>query len=457
MTKIVISSKEAPIIREVDVLVVGGGPAGIGAAISASYDGSRVLILEKNGFLGGNITKAYVETCNYFMKDTGFEVSGVFAKMEQGYKEIFGRGDDIRPDSPHRFSSEYLKIFLDKFMAEHNVEVFFHSFVNEVVVENDKITAVIIQTKQGPQAIIAKTIIDCSGDADVAFAAGVEFAIGRDKDNLCQPGTVNFRLAGANAARLLEDGQDKLKEVGRKFREDYRAGTTKLRCLRQDIPFGRLTPGGQITYVNYPCSYKINPTSIEGLTQGETECREYIHEVVGYMRDNMFGMENIELASIAPEIGFRDSRRIKGKYVLTIEDTTTFKEFDDVIAVYPPFYDMLSPDGNMQGDGRLAGGGYKGHIYEAIKGDRAFEIPYRALVPEGIKNLLVAGRSISCDHVAQSGIRAISACTMTGEAAGAAAAMASKNAVGVGDICIRTLQEKLRTQGIAIPKREGSL
>lgn len=453
MNKISISSKEAKIIREVDVLVVGGGPAGIGAAISASYDGSSVLLLEKNGFLGGNITKSYVETCNYFMKGTSFEVSGVFAKMESEYKKVYGRGHDIRPDSPHRYSSEYLRIFLDQFMKEHNVDVLFHSFVNEVVIEDDLITAVIVQTKQGPQAVLAKVIVDCTGDGDVAFAAGAEFEQGRDTDHLCQPGTVNFRIAGVNAALLMNDGKDVLKEVGAKFYSDYRAGKTGLSCKRQDIPFGRLTPGGQVTYINYPCSYEIDPTDIEGLSQGETECRVYIQEILDYMRANMLGMEDVELSSIAPEIGFRDSRRIKGKYRLTIEDTTTYREFDDCIAVYPPFYDMLSPDANMGGDGKLEGAGYKGHIFEPIKGEKPFEIPYGALIPDTLTNLLVAGRCISCDHVAQSGIRAISACTMTGEAAGAAAAMASKSRIPVDQIDIRVLQDKLREQGIAIPKR----
>lgn len=450
MKQINISSKEAKVIREVDVLVVGGGPAGIGAAVSAAYDGSRVLLLEKNGFLGGNITKSYVETCNYFMKGTPFESCGVYAKMEAGYKEVYGRSHDIRPNAPHRFSSEYLKIFLDGFMAEHKVAVLFHSFVNEVVMEDGNIKAVIIQTKQGPQAVLAKMIVDCTGDGDVAFAAGAAFDQGREKDQLCQPGTLSFRIAGVNAALLMEDGQDKLQEIGAKYKSEYRRGKTGLNCKRQDLPFGRLTSGGQITYVNYPCAYGIDPTDIAGLSKGEMECRGYISEMLQYMRQNMPGLEYAELSSIATEIGFRDSRRIQGKYHLTIEDMKSSRHFADCIAVYPQFYDMLSPDANMDGDGSLDGAGYEGHIYVPIEGDKSFEIPYRALVPEGIGNLLVAGRCISCDHVAQSGVRAISACMQTGEAAGAAAAMASGAGAAAEEINTAALQDRLKGQGVKL-------
>ena len=453
MKRINLSPRVANVIHEVDILVVGGGPAGIGAAISSSYGGAKVLLLEKNGFLGGNITKSYVETCNYFMKDTPFQSCGVYAKMETQYKERYGRSDDLRPDSPHRFSSEYLKIFLDTFMKDHNVNVLFHSFVNEVVMNGPIIESIIIQTKQGPQAIIAKQIIDCTGDGDVAFAAGAPFEIGRDKDHLTQPGTLSFRIAGVNSAKLLEDGKDKLKEIGLKYKEEYRAGKTGLSCKRQDLPFGRLTAGSQVTYVNYPCAYGFDPTDIQGLSRGEQECRTYIDEMIHYMRGNMEGMERVELASIATEICFRDSRRIKGKYHLSINDMTEGRAFDDVIGVYPQFYDMLSPDAYMDGDGSLAGGGYNGHIYVPIEGDKSFEIPYGSLVPQGIENLLVAGRCISSDHVAQSGIRAISACMLTGEAAGAAAAIALADQVAPASVAIGKLQKTLFEQGVTLPER----
>ena len=446
--ELTIKERKAKVIKEVDVLVVGGGPAGIGAAVSAAANGKKVLLLEKRGFLGGNITGSYVETCNYFLKGTPFDSCGVYKKLETGYREKYGQSHDIRPNSPHRFSSEYLKIYLDEFMKNAGVEVFFHSFVNEVILDGNKISAVVIQTKQGPEAVKAKMIIDCTGDGDVAFSAGVPFEQGRDTDNLCQPGTLSFRVAGIDSELLTENGEDKLQEIGRVYKEDYRAGKTGLSCKRQDLPFGRLTSGGQITYVNYPCAYKIDPTDIEDLSRGERECRIYISEMLEYMRENFEGMKGAELSSIATEVGFRDSRRIKGKYKLKIEDMESDRKFDDVIAVYPRFYDMLAPDAEMDGDGSVEGAGYKGHIYIPVEGSRSFQIPYASLVADKIDNLLLGGRCISCDHVAQSGIRAISACMQTGEAAGAAACLAVDNDCVAGNVDVSKLQKILVAQGV---------
>jgi hypothetical protein len=173
------------------------------------------------------------------------------------------------------------------------------------------------------------------------------------------------------------------------------------------------------------------------------ECRGYIMEICDYMRENFEGFEHIELASIAPEIGFRDSRRIHGEYRLTIEDVVSEKRFDDVIARFPQFYDMLYPDANMNA-GSVAGAGYDGYI--CVRDDGEFEIPYRSLLPVGVDNLLVAGRCISADHVAESGVRAIMACMYTGQAAGTAAAMDKPPK----ETDVVALQEILRKQNMNI-------
>ena len=448
--KIELKPKTVEVIRTVDILVVGGGPAGIGAAVSAAKSGMNVLLLEKRGFLGGNITSSFVENCNYFFKGSSLVPCGVWSEMENGYRAEYGAGHDIRPDS-RRFSSEYMKIYLDRFIAKHKIEVLFHSFVNDVVVRENKIDAVLIQTKKGAVAVKAKIVIDSTGDGDVAFAAGVPFDQGRDKDGLCQPGTLSFRVTGVNAALLMEGGIDKLNVIGKKYREDYRAGKTGLTCKRQDLPFGRLTAGGQVSYLNYPCEYGIDSTDIRDLTKGEMNCRSYIDEMMAYIRKNFEGFEYAELAAIGTEICFRDSRRIRGQYRLTLEDMEGDRQFDDVIAVYPRFYDMLAPDANMDGDGQVKGRGYEGHIYVPVKDDLKFQIPYGSLVPEKIENLLVSGRCISADHVAQSGIRAISACMLTGEAAGAAAGIAVKANQMPPQVDVRLLQGTLKAQGVVLP------
>ncbi len=451
--KYTIKEKTVEVRQEVDILVVGGGPAGIGAATSAARSGKKVMLLEKRGFLGGNITGAYVETCNHFLHGTNFESDGIYREIEDKYKERFGKSHDIRPNSPHRFSSEYLKIFLDDFMRNEGVEVKFHSFVNDVIIEDNKIECVIIQSKQGPLAIKAKVIIDSTGDGDVAFSSGIPYEQGRDTDGLCQPGTVNFRLAGVDVDKVIVGDRDKLKEIGAQFNKDYRAGKTGLTCKRQDLPFGRLTPAGELSYVNYPCAYKIDPTDIDGLTQGEQECRQYIMEFYDYAKNNFEGFENIEIASIAPEIGFRESRRIEGLYRLTKEDIEAQTIFHDAIATYPRIYDLLSPNGSMEGDGKLEGGGHKGYVYEPITDDRFYTIPYRSLLPINIDNLIVAGRCISADQLAESSIRGISACMLTGQAAGAAAGLSCKYEKSPKEINVEELQGILRSQGVKLAEK----
>jgi len=454
--KVLITPKEVEVREQVDVLVVGGGPAGIGAAVSAARTGARVLLLEKRAFLGGNITSAYVETCNWFLNNTLFPARSLYKEIEDGYKAEYGRGHEIRDHAPFRFNGEYLKIFLDELMTKENVKVLFYSFVNDVVIENNRIKAVIIQTKKGPMAVSAHVVIDATGDGDVAFAAGVPFKQGRDKDGYCQPGTLNLRLAGVDP-KFFREGpaeQDKLKAIDKKFQQDYDAGKILLDCKRRELIMGRLTSGGVIGSLNYPCSYMIDPTSNVDLTKGEMECRQYIKQIIHWMRVNLGGFEKLELVSIAPELGFRDSRRIEGKYTLTTEDIESDRSFDDTICVFPRIYDMLAPDGNMGGNGALEGEGYKGHILVLLEPDstRSYNIPYRTMLPVNVDNLLISGRCISSTHVAQSSVRAIYACMLTGQAAGTAAALSIRDNCVPEKVNIRKLQDHLVKQEIEIPK-----
>lgn len=447
--------REIPLLKMCDVLVIGGGPAGLGAAVSAAREGMDVILLEKRAFLGGNITASYVENCNYFLRNTPFKAEGLYAEIERRCYEEYGN-DNARSYNQKAFSSEYLKLFLDKLVQEEGITVLFHALVNEVIMEGSSILGVIVQTKQGPQAIQARQYIDTTGDADVAYASGVGYDQGREGDHLCQPGTVSLRLSGADTRKLLENGRDGLSEIGRQFKAAYRAGETALACKRQDLPFGRLTHGGLISYVNYSCAYGLDPTDIQDLSKGEMECRTYVYDIYHYLKRTYDELKNIEIASIAPEIGFRDSRRIHGCYKLTIEDMESNRHFDDVIAVFPRFYDMLAPDAYMDGNGSVEGKGFAGHIYEHVVDERTFEIPYASLIPLGVDNLLVAGRCISADHVAESGVRAISLCMMTGQGAGVGAALAVKGACEPKDVCIAELQDRLRSLGLNIPSKEGA-
>ena len=182
--KVVRKEQTLEVWKHVQILVAGGGPAGIGAAVTAARQGKEVLLLEKRAYLGGNITACYVENCNYFLKETGFRSEGIYGEIEKKCYEKYGN-DNRRERNKTCFSSEYLKVFLDEFVQEAGVKILFHSFVNEVILKDDKIEAVLIQTKKGPVAVTADVFIDTTGDGDVAYAAGVPYEQGREKDGIC--------------------------------------------------------------------------------------------------------------------------------------------------------------------------------------------------------------------------------------------------------------------------------
>jgi hypothetical protein len=193
----------------------------------------------------------------------------------------------------------------------------------------------------------------------------------------------------------------------------------------------------------------VDPTSFTDLTRGEIECRRYILELMDYMKKNFPGFEKIELTSISTELGFRDSRRIHGDYKLTLNDVLSGRHFDDRIAIYPQFYDMLSPDANMN-EVPPRDMGYNGYICSRPKDGQLFEIPYRCLLPLEMENLWVVGRCISADHVAESGVRAISACMYTGQAAGTAAGLVLKKRLSPRTVDVKELQATLREQNYDI-------
>jgi hypothetical protein len=452
MSIVTIPAQTAEVVYKADVVVVGGGPAGIGASVAAARQGANVMLLEKRGFLGGNITSAYVETCNHFFIYNGFESYGIYKDIEDKYKEKFGDSHNLRKP-PFRFSSEYFKIFIDEYVTNAGVKILLHSTVRDVIIEDDKIKYVIVQTKEQPVAVECGMVIDATGDGDIAYRAGVPFEMGRPQDGLCMGGTTNFRVAGVNTERILQYEND-LSTVGEMYRQAVRRGETKeVENPREYPPMGRLTPGGQVTYINYADVHNINPLKIEDLTKAEIKARRITLQMYNYLKNHYEGFENSELSAIAPEMGFRDSRRIQGLYKLTKEDIEADKSFEDGIAVFPRFYDYFSQDGKQDGDGTWElGRPIPPWIFQPSYDKRCYEIPYRCLVPGKTENLLVSGRCISADNLAESSIRAIFACMQTGEAAGTAAAIAIKEGVTPKGVNIAKLRETLKSNGVVIEK-----
>ena len=314
--------------------------------------------------------------------------------------------------------------------------------------EGDELKGVIIESKAGREVMLAKTIIDCSGDADVAYRAGVPCEYGNEQGGV-QPPTLMFCLGGVDTEKLrtsvaeeprtyLTDfipaeyfGQNNqfvlvgMRNLVKKAQEDGLTLTTERTILITGLRKGEV-------WVNMTRVNGVNGTDPGSLSHGEIEGRNQIHDIQEYLIKYVPGFENAYFLKTAPFLGIRETRRIEGQYTMTREDIMSCRHFDDAIAVASYPLDIHHPQGG-------------GCTLEWC-GD-CYDIPYRSLIPQQVKNLIVAGRCISTTHEAMSAIRVMAPCMAMGEAAGRAAKMAIREGVQPADIDVKKLQEELREKG----------
>ena len=429
-------SKEIPVVREVDVLVVGGGPAGIGAALSAARLGARTLVIEQYNCLGGVGTAGgHHELTMYNSWNSDERVLGgiPFELRERIIAE--GKGN-IDLGSDLFYDGEAMKLLLDKMMKEAGVEILFYSLFSQAIMDGNSVIGAVIQNKSGRQAILAQHAIDCTGDGDVAASAGCAFWQGRDSDGLSQPVTLMFNMGNVDWPTVKKWWTDwDMKPVWKKAQDDgiMEPFQEKIMGLihtpsQPDIVGINMT---HITHIDTTNGFDLSNATIEGRRQS--------HHLASVFNKVVPGMENARLISTAPAIGTRESRRIKGDIVLTEKDLQDHREWEDVICYGSFFIDIHNPSGP---------GMSEEHYYPAI-GFR-YQIPYRTMLPVDVDNLLVAGRCISTTHVALGSTRVMLTCMALGEAAGAAAALAGRAAMTVRLLPVGILQTQLKIQGVII-------
>jgi len=442
--------RNVPIRAEADVLVVGGGPAGIIVALAAAEDGLKVTLVEKYGFVGGNL--AIGLPVLGFLSQKGVPIiAGLPQKFIDRLKSI-GAASEHQPCPLHVsltiIDPEAAKTVALEMLFELAVEVMFHSQCVGVVMDENRCRGILIENQAGREAIIAKVIIDCTGDGDVAFRAGVPCEKGNEHGGM-QPPTLMFCMAGVNTESLrssLCNEPDRYQTdvippdyFGRNRRfivVGLRQLIRQARDAGLSIPTERtiLITGlreGEV-WVNMTRVKGVDGTNPCSLTEGEIQAREQIKYIVRYLIGYVPGFENSFLAKTAPFLGIRETRRIIGQYVMTREDILSCRRFDDAIAVASYPVDLHSPDDN--------------DCTMEWCGD-CYDIPYRSLVPRNIENLLVAGRCISTTHEAMAAIRVMSTCMAMGEAAGRAAGIAVRQGVSPSAIDVCELRENLRTRG----------
>lgn len=393
--------QRVPVANDVDVLVAGGGPAGIAAGIAAAREGAKTLVVERYGYLGGMITGAHV----VYILGVGDGMRPKARGITLDIRERLEPLDAIR--NPNRCGDyavdpEVFKWQAVEMLEELGAEVLLHTLACDPIIENTCVHGIFTESKSGRRAIRAKVVIDCTADADVAFRAGCK------SDNDTHDVTLGVIVDGVDPEKVAAFE----KESPERFREVA-------------VEAGKLNGG---TMPNSPRFLKgVDVTDAEAISRAETQLRRDYFRSLHYLRTHMPGWENACIKETLPQLGIRQSRRIRGEYTLTDDDLRSSRHFEDSIARLGSY--LL---------------GYK--LYDPPRLD--YDIPFRCLVPKNIDGLLVAGRCISSDYLADNSLRLIVPCLATGQAAGVAAALAARQDCHPRHVAVDEVRESLLKQGV---------
>ncbi|MFD0673057.1 FAD-dependent oxidoreductase [Cohnella sp. GCM10027633] len=427
-----------------DVVVVGGGPTGIAAAIAAARSGADVLLIEQRGYMGGMGTAALVPAfCPYtdgekpVIRGIGLDLlDKMKAAAGPKFEEAYGAQLDWVP-----IDVETLKRVYDEVVLASGARVLFHTFADQVLLDGDRIAGLVVSNKSGRSVIQAKLYIDATGDGDLAALAGVPFQSGGDGGEL-QPGTMCYLVTGADKGRFLRY----LEETG----QPAHLEPTVIRAQQNgDLPEGRKRISGiswvtdSVAGFNFGHVFGVDGTNAEQLTSAAIEGRKLIQTQIRFLRQYVPGFENIHLVHSGDQIGIRETRRIQGDYTLTVEDFLSARSFEDDIARNSYFIDI-----------HLANAATTMTVKHLPPG-QSHGVPYRCMLPQGKSNLIVAGRSVSSDRPVQGSLRVMPNCFAMGEAAGVASAMASASGTGFRDVPIAALQRELIAQGAYLGDNPG--
>lgn len=456
--------RKASLAAHTDVLVVGGGPAGIGAAIGAAQASANVVLVERFGFLGGNATAALVmplmsfHTQHHIIEkagktdfilptDHGPGDPVIAGALSQLLEHLVRAGGAIPPSLQTGyvvpFDPELFKIVAMDLMDEHHVKMLFHAFASSIFYEKNK-KGVVLETKSGPLVITADVIIDCTGDGDIAASAGAKYEIGREDDNLVQPMTLMFRIVEFQRKAFnayVEEHPDQWRGVHGLWDLIKKAAEKgELDLPREDILFFD-TPHRQELSVNSTRITKVLGTDVWDLSYAEWEGRRQVKQISAFLKRYVPGFENAYVAQTGVTAGVRETRRIIGDYRLTAEDVLSARKFDDVIARCSYPIDVHNPTG-------------KGTILKRLPPGEAYDIPLRCLLPQDIDDIIVAGRCISGTHEAHSSYRVMPTSMAMGQAAGVCAAIAAKNDMAPRKVDVEDVQHELIRQGAILGNKK---
>ncbi|HTV31691.1 MAG TPA: FAD-dependent oxidoreductase [Methylocella sp.] len=442
-------SRLTPVLAETDVLVVGSGPGGLAAAISAARAGVATMIVERYGCLGGNLTHVGVEGIAWYRHEKTVDVEGIGIEFEHRAKTFGGASPEPQSLS-HAINAEMFKVIADDWVQEAGVEVLLHALAVGVLRDGEELKGILIESKSGRQAILAKRIIDATGDADIAALCGVPHRKTPKEEMLSV--TVMFSCSGVDRARFLDyvrANPQRYKDWGKNWEMKTSGKEDGLFSPYLEEPFDKarekgiipaglksiggtwsaISAQGEATYLNMVHMLEYDGTDVRDLTRAEKEGRRQAMLAIKALQAFAPGFEQAALRNFGMTVGIRDTRKIIGRANLTEQDVRGEARFEDAIGIFPEFID-----------------GYGALVLPTT--GRYFHVPYGALVPQGVDNLLIAGRSIAGDKISHAAVRNMMCCTVSGQGAGIAAAVSLKNKVSTAHVAMADVRAELKRQAV---------
>jgi flavin-dependent dehydrogenase len=424
--------REIEVRHNVDVLVVGGGPAGIAAALTAARQGKKVFLAEAHSCLGGMGTAGMVPAFMLFSDGVNFLAAGVGEEVLNKMHEYGGKIEGWNLS----IKAEALKRVYDDLLLDAGVDFALHTQMVALDAADGKVNYVVFAAKSGMFAVKAKIYIDGTGDGDLAAWAGAKYEKG-DADGRMMAGTLCSLWANIDWDRVQKPDTRRIEDA---FKD--KVFTYEDRHLPGMWRVGNTLGGGNIGH-----TFGVDSTDEVSLTKALIWGRKSLVEYEKYYKEYLDGYENMELVATGSLLGIRESRRIIGDYVMVLDDFLNRADFDDEIGRYAYPVDIHASDPSKESFSKFE----KEHKSYRYKKGENYGIPYRILTPAGLDNVLVSGRCVSCDRYIQSSIRVMPGCYITGQAAGMAAAIAAEQNTHIRGFDVRELQRRLKKMGAFLP------